>query len=42
MDKKTLTPRYSGRNSRKFWKYVNALNGKDRDAAYSMGVMLWG
>jgi fructose-bisphosphate aldolase class 1 len=35
-----LTPRYSGRNSHGFWRRVNALKGKDWDAAYSMGVAL--
>lgn len=35
-----LTPRYSGRNSHGFWRRVNALTGKDWDAAYSMGVAL--
>jgi len=35
-----LTPRYSGRNSHEFWRRINALRGKDWDAAYSMGVAL--
>ena len=35
-----LTPRYSGRNSHEFWRRINALQGKDWDAAYSMGVAL--
>ena len=35
-----LTPRYSGRNSHEFWRRINALKGKDRNAAYSMGVAL--
>lgn len=35
-----LTPRYSGRNSHGFWRRINALKGKDWDAAYSMGVAL--
>ena len=33
-------PHYSGDKSRKFWKRVNSLRGKDWDAAYAMGVML--
>ena len=35
-----LTPRYGGRNSHAFWRRVNALKGKDHDAAYSMGCIL--
>jgi fructose-bisphosphate aldolase class 1 len=35
-----LTPRYSGRNSHGFWRRVNALKGKDWEAAYSMGCAL--
>ena len=35
-----LTPRYSGRNSHEFWRRINAMKGKDWDAAYSMGVAL--
>jgi hypothetical protein len=35
-----LTPRYSGRNSHRFWKCVNALSGLERDIAYSMGCAL--
>jgi hypothetical protein len=40
MDKIRPTHKYSGRNSHGFWRYVNALKGKDHDAAYAMGVML--
>ena len=35
-----LTPRYSGRNSHEFWRRINAMKGKDWEAAYSMGVAL--
>lgn len=35
-----LKPRYSGPKSRKFWNRINALPSRQRDEAYSLGVVL--
>ncbi len=35
-----LQSRYSGQPSRRFWKRVNSLKGKNHEAAYDMGCML--
>lgn len=35
-----ILEQYSGECSHEFWNTINSLEGKDHDAAYSMGVML--
>ena len=37
---KQFPMRYSEEKSTGFWREINALKGKDHDAAYAMGVML--
>jgi len=37
---KPMRPRYAGPDSVDFWKRVAALKGKDRDAAYMLGIVL--
>jgi len=35
-----MTPRYSGKKSRKFWRKIQKLKGADSQELYSLGVAL--
>lgn len=37
---KAFEPKYSGEQSKAFWKAIDKMKGPDRDEAYSLGIVL--